>query len=448
MFYSVIVMADYFTPLLRMFMKLLCSSSFNFFTSPLNKKSATIIQSPEHFTEIKSSQTKQLQQTGLKLSEEKKLDNLISELNESFNYNDDNDKLFPIYMQLWDEINKSKEHRNYVLLEAQADKGKRSDALCCFLVEQGWLVEHANIKLPSESYVLDDLRRDALCQQAIRKLIIKGVQENIQSIVDGKNCPSNGWAKKEHEKQENILSIVCYVLGLAPKKENGAKNRLGQDPISNIVSSITNRACDFIKQNIGGEDPDRRVMHKIVDSYYRCYSNKEKLPSAEIIDKVKDEIMKTVFISSNPQDKDYNTLLDESKTLLGIEDRAYRIISKVILHPVISEKYFQQMESRVLSKHFRQSNGEKNEHISIDKEYLATDETYDIKSSQFYKDIESYLLSINKNLTENDISLCANDYYEFFRKRSGLNVPSLALLEYFQSLSGIQNKRNGFVIGR
>ncbi|WP_145573624.1 hypothetical protein [Yersinia mollaretii] len=373
--------------------------------------------------------------------EERKLCNLISELEKEFNYNDDYDKKFPIYMQIWDEINKSDDHRNYVLLEAQTNKGKRSDALCCFLVDHGWLVAHTNTEVPSQSRVLDDLRSDALCQQAIRKLIVKGVQENIQSIVNGKSSPPKGWAQKEHEKQESILSIVSYVLGLTTDKENGAKNRLGQDPISNVVSSITIRAHDFINKNIDGKNPDAIVTHKIVDSYYRCYSEKEKLPSAEIIDKVMAEITNTVFININPHNEDYHTLLDDCKRPLSIEASAYRIISKALLHPIISEKYFKHMEAIIKSGSFLQPNGEKKEYISIEKEYLATDETYHIKSSQFYKDIESHLLNINKNLTEDDILSCSMDYHQYFCKVFELKVPSLAALEPFQPLSIGSNKR-------
>ncbi|CNI95646.1 hypothetical protein HB991_15860 [Yersinia mollaretii] len=395
-----------------------------------------------HFShEKKTIKNNQIQKTDFNCFEECKLSNLISELEKDFDYNYGYDKTFPIYMQIWDEINKSDDHRNYVLMEAQANKGKRSDALCCFLVEQGWLVEHTNIEFPSQSRVLDDLRSDALCQQAIRKLIVKGVQEKIKFIVDRESYPKKGWAKKEHEKQESILSIVCHVLGLTADKENGAKNRLGQDPISNVVSSITNRAHDFIKKNIDGENPDAIVTHKIVDAYYRCYSNKEGLPSAEIIDKVKDEIINTVLISSNPHNEDYHTLLDDCKRPLSIEASAYRIISKVLLHPIISEKYFNHMEAIVKSRSFLQPNGEKKESIRIEKKYLATDETYHIKSSQFYKDIESHLLSINKNLTENDILLCSMNYHQYFCQQFDLDVPSIATLESLQALAMKPDKR-------
>ncbi|CNL06251.1 Uncharacterised protein [Yersinia mollaretii] len=410
----------------------------------VNKCISRIAKSLDFSHEKKQSKTiknNQIQKTDFNCFEERKLCNLISELEKEFNYNDDYDKKFPIYMQIWDEINKSDDHRNYVLMEAQANKDKRSDALCCFLVEQGWLVEHTNIEFPSQSHVLDDLRSDALCQQAIRKLIVKGVQENIQSIVNGKSSPPKGWAQKEHEKQESILSIVSYVLGLTTDKENGAKNRLGQDPISNVVSSITIRAHDFINKNIDGKNPDAIVTHKIVDSYYRCYSEKEELPSAEIIDKVKDEIINTVLISSNPHDKDYNTLLDDFEEPIGIEASAYKIISKVLLHPVISKKYFNHMDAIIESRPFLQSNGERKEYISIEKEYLATDETYNIKSSQFYKDIESYLLSINKNLTEGDILLCSENYHQYFCQQFDLDVPSIATLKSLQALAMKSNKR-------
>ncbi|WP_145520922.1 hypothetical protein [Yersinia mollaretii] len=411
--------------------------SLHFFYKPFSN----IKKSLDFSHEKKSIKNNLIHKVNFNCFEERKLYNLISELEKDFDYNDDYDKKLPIYIQIWDEINKSDDHRNYVLLEAQANKGKRSDALCCFLVEQGWLVEHTNIEFPSQSHVLDDLRSDALCQQAIRKLIVKGVQENIKSIVDRNLYPQKGWAKKEHEKQESILSIVCYVLGLTADKENGAKNRLGQDPISNVVSSITNRAHDFIKKNIDGENPDAIVTHKIVDAYYRCYSEKEELPSAEIIDKVKDEIINTVFISSNPHNEGYHTLLDDCKRPLSIEASAYRIISKALLHPIISEKYFNHMEAIVKSRSFLQPNGEKKESISIEKEYLATDETYHIKSSQFYKDIESYLLSMNKNLTENDILLCSMNYHQYFCKQFDLDVPSIATLESLQALAIKPDKR-------
>lgn len=414
----------------------------NLFTNLFSHKAKL----PNHFHDKKSIKNNQIQKTDFNCFEECKLSNLISELEKDFDYNYGYDKTFPIYMQIWDEINKSDDHRNYVLMEAQANKGKRSDALCCFLVEQGWLVEHTNIEFPSQSQVLDVLRRDALCQQAIRKLIVKGVQENIKSIVDRNIYPQKGWAKKEHEKQESILSIVCHVLGLTADKENGAKNRLGQDPISNVVSSITNRAHNFIKKNIDGENPDAIVTHKIVDAYYRCYSDKEKLPSAEVIDKVITEIANTVFISSNPHNEDYHTLLDDCNRPLSIEASAHKIISKAILHPIISEKYFKHIEAIVKSGSFLQPNGEKKEYIIIEKEYLATDETHNINSSQFYKDIKSYLLSFNENLTENEILSYSMDYHKYFCKVFELNVPSLAALGPFQPLSIESNKRRAVYI--
>lgn len=412
-----------------------------------NKCISRITKSLDFSHDKKSIKNNQIQQTDFNCFEERELCNLISELEKEFNYNDDYDKNFPIYIQLWEKINKSDDHRNYVLLEAQANKGKRSDALCCFLVDQEWWgVRIIDTKDPSESQVLDVLRRDALCQQAIRKLIMKGVQENIQLIVDRKSYPPNRWPDKEQEKQENILSIVCYVLGLTAKRENGAKNCLGQDAITTTVSSIANKAFCFLKQKTNDEHADQIVTHKIVDSYYRCYSDKEKLPSVEVIDKVITEIANTVFISSNPHNEDYHTLLDDFKRPLGIEASAYRLISKAILHPVITEKYFKYMESRVHSNSFRQPNGEKKEYISMEKEYLATDETQHIYSSQFYKDIKSYLLSINKNLNENEILSCSMDYHKYFCKVFKLNVPSLAALEPFQPLTIESNKRRAVYI--
>lgn len=82
------------------------------------------------------------------------------------------------------------------------------------------------------------------------------------------------------------------------------------------------------------------------------------------------------------------------------------------------------------------------------------DETLDLKSSQIYKDVKNYLLSINENLTEDDITSCAKDYYEFFREKLKLNVSSLAQLEYLQLLNSNhnhnhnKNKRNGIVFDR
>lgn len=402
---------------------------------------------PNHFHDKKTIKNNQIQQTDFNCFEEHELRNLISELENKFNYNDDYDKNFPIYIQLWEEINKSDGHRNYVLLEAQANKGKRSDALCCFLVDQEWWgVRIIDTKDPSKIEVLDDVRRNVLREQAIRKLLLKGVQDSIDFIVAGGKHPPDKWADKEKEKQEDILSIVCYVLGLTANKKNGAKERLGQDAITSTVSNIVNKALHFLQQKLNDEHPDQKVTHKIVDSYYRCYSDKEKLPSAETIDNVVTEIANTIRISSNPHDEEYHTLLDDCNRPLSIEASTYNIISKAILHPIISKKYTQRMNNRIKSESLLQPNEEKKEYIIIGKEYLATDETHNIKSSQFYKDIEGCLLTFNSKLTENEIFSCAKDYHKYFCKVFELNVPSLAALEPFQPLSIESNKRRAVYI--
>lgn len=416
-------------------MNLSCLPSAGISVSSSNKKLPNITQSPEHFAEIK-------QTTDLNSSKYNKLNNIISELNESFNYNDDYDKLFPIYMQLWDEINKSEDHHNYVLWEAQADKGKRSDALCCFLVEYEWFMTHTNMSSPSESRVLDDFRREALCEQALRKLVTRGIQNVIVSIVDKKDYSPDWKPNEEQKNQENIISQVSYILGLTTDKTNGAKNRLGMDPISNVIYPFTIQNILFIQERLGGENPALNITHTIADSYYRCHSEKEKLPSEELIDRVQNEIMETLYSNSAILTQDTSSSIDP-------ESGAYEIISKAILEPAISTMYHQQMTSKILANTYRENNGEKKKStLEIQKEYLVTDETLDLKSSQIYKDVKNYLLSINENLTEDDISSCAKDYYEFFRKKYFIDAPGLAQLEPFQSMNGIQNKRNGIVFDR
>ena len=416
-------------------MSLSCFSSPNVSVSPSNKKLTTITQSPEPSAEIK-------QTIDLNSSKYNKLNNIISDLNESFNCNDNYDKLFPIYLQLWDGINKSEGYRNYVLQKAQADEGKCSDALCCFLVEYEWLLTHSNTRSPSESLVLDDFRREALCEQAIRKLVTRGIQNVIVSIVDKKNYSPDWNANEEQKNQESIISQISYILGLTTDKTNGAKERLGMDPISNVIFTFASQDLIFIQKQVGGENPALKITHTIADSYYRCHSKKEKLPSRELIDRVQNEIKENIYKNSGISTQDAPFSIEP-------EPNAYRIISKAILDPAISVMYHKQVTSRILSNTYRENNGEKKRStVEMQKEYLVTDETLDLKSSQIYKDVNDYLLSINENLTENDILLCAKDYYEFFRERLDLNVPSLAQLEPFQSLNGIPNKRNAIVFDR
>ena len=112
-------------------MKLPCVSSPNMSVSSSNQKLTIKNKSPEHSAEIKLSKSKQPQQTDFNCSVSKNLNKIISELERVFNY-DDYDKKKSIYMKLWDEINKCKDNHTYVLLEAQAGKGKRNNALSCF----------------------------------------------------------------------------------------------------------------------------------------------------------------------------------------------------------------------------------------------------------------------------------------------------------------------------
>ncbi|MFJ1231032.1 hypothetical protein [Yersinia proxima] len=427
-------------------MKLSCFSSPTVLVSSSNKKLTAITQSPKHPAEIKSSKSKQLQQTDFNCFEEQNLKNIISELEKTFNYNDSYDKHFPIYLQLWNEINKSDDHRNYVLWEAQAGKGKRSEALCCFLVEYRWLLTHSSMESSSKSQVLDDFRREALCEQALRKLVTRGIQNVIVSIVDKKNHSPAWEANKEQEKQENIISQISYILGLTKDKNNGAKNRLGMDPISNVIFTFASQDLIFIQKLVGGENPALKITHTIADSYYKSHSKKEKLPSKKIIDRVQNEIIETIYRNSEIS-------IHNASSSINQESNTYRIISKAILDPAISKKHQQQMTSKIRTSTYRENNGEKKRSTAeIQKEYLVVDETLDLKSSQLYKDVNNYLLSINKNLTENDISLCAEDYYEFYRERLDLNVPPLVLLKSFQSQRdiqnkiGIQNKRYGIIL--
>ncbi|HDL8466719.1 TPA: hypothetical protein PXR37_003364 [Yersinia enterocolitica] len=444
MFYSVIVMADYFTLFLRIFMKLPCVSSPNMSVSSSNQKLTIKNKSPEHSAEIKLSKSKQPQQTDFNCSVSKNLNKIISELERVFNY-DDYDKKKSIYMKLWDEINKCKDNHTYVLLEAQAGKGKRNNALSCFLVEHGWRLTHTNTKYPSESRVLDDFCREALCEQALRKLVTRGIQNVIVSIVDKKKHSLNWNANEEQKNQESIISKISYILGLTTDKTDGAKERLGMDPISNIIYSFAAKDLLSIREQVGGENPALNITHTIADSYYRCHSEKENLPSEELIDCVQNEIMETIYSNSAILTQGISSSIDP-------ESSAYRIISKTILDPIISVMYEQQVVSKIQSNTYRENNGKKKSTIEIQKEYLMTDEILDLKSSQIYKDVKNYLLSINENLTEDDITSCAKDYYEFFREKLKLNVPSLAQLEYLQLLNSNhnknQNKRNGIVFDR
>ncbi|MBX9494504.1 hypothetical protein J8Z86_00090 [Yersinia enterocolitica] len=438
MFYSVIVMADYFTLFSRIFMKLCCVSSPNMSVSSSNQKLTIKNKSSEHSAEIKLSKSKQPQQTDFNCFEENNLNNLISELNELFNYNDDNDKLFPIYMQLWDEIDKSENHRNHVLWEAQANKGKCSDALCVFLVDLSRLiVEESPLYKPEK---VNDIRRTELCEEVLRKFVARGVQAEIDSIADMKINSPHWNGNEELKKQESTLSLVSYILGLTTNKKDGAKDRLGIGPVASVIGDMVNNARSFLKLRIDSHQPNIDVLHKITDSYYRCYCEKEKLPNEQLIDNVIKEVRANVSSSNSAAAKGLPSSIDP-------ESSAYRIISKAILDPAISAICQKKVESKTKSNFYRENKEEKMKStVEIQKEYLMTDETLDLKSSQIYKDVKNYLLSINENLTEDDITSCAKDYYEFYREKLKLNVPSLAQLEYFQSLNS--NKRNGIVFDR
>lgn len=429
-------------------MKLPCVSSLNDSVSSSNQKQPIKNKSSGHSAEIKLSKSKQPQQTDFNCFEENNLNNLISELNELFNYNDDNDKLFPIYMQLWNEIDKSENHRNHVLWEAQANKGKCSDALCVFLVDLSRLIVEESLLYKPEK--VKDIRPE-LCEEVLRKFVARGVQAEIDSIADMKINSPHWNGNEELKKQESTLSLVSYILGLTTNKKDGAKDRLGIGPIASVIGGMVNNARSFLKLRIDSHQPNIDVLHKITDSYYRCYCEKEKLPNEQLIDNVIKEVRASVSRSNSAAAKGVLSSIDP-------ESSAYRIISKTILDPIISVMYEQQVVSKIQSNTYRENNGKKKSTIEIQKEYLLTDETLDLKSSQIYKDVKNYLLSINENLTEDDITSCAKDYYEFFREKLKLNVPSLAQLEYLQLLNRNhnhnhnhnknQNKRNGIVFDR
>ncbi|CNJ83032.1 Uncharacterised protein [Yersinia aldovae] len=395
-----------------------------------------------NFSETKLSKIKQPQQTDFNCFEEKKLDNIISELERVFNYNDDYGKNSSIYMQLWDEINKSENHRNHVLWEAQANKGKRSDALCVFLVDLSRLRVEESILYKPEKEKVKDIRRTELCEEVLRKFVARGVQAEIDAIADMKINSPHWNGNEELKKQESTLSLVSYILGLTTNKKDGAKDRLGMGPVASVVGDVVNNARSFLKLHIHSNQPNIDVLHRITDSYYRCYCEKEKLPNEQLIDNVIKEVRASVSRSNFASAKGLPSSIDP-------ESSAYRMISKTILDPAISVMYQRQMTSKILSNVHRENNGEKKKTtVEIQKEYLATDETLDLKSSQIYKDVKNYLLSINENLTEDDISSCAKNYYEFFREKYFLDVHSLVQLEPFQSVNGIQNKRNGIIFDR
>ncbi|CNK38910.1 hypothetical protein yaldo0001_21940 [Yersinia aldovae ATCC 35236] len=395
-----------------------------------------------NFSETKLSKIKQPQQTDFNCFEEKKLDNIISELERVFNYNDDYGKNSSIYMQLWDEINKSENHRNHVLWEAQANKGKRSDALCVFLVDLSRLRVEESILYKPEKEKVKDIRRTELCEEVLRKFVARGVQAEIDAIADMKINSPHWNGNEELKKQESTLSLVSYILGLTTNKKDGAKDRLGMGPIASVIGDVVNNARSFLKLHIHSNQPNIDVLHRITDSYYRCYCEKEKLPNEQLIDNVIKEVRASVSRSNFASAKGLPSSIDP-------ESSAYRMISKTILDPAISVMYQRQMTSKILSNVHRENNGEKKKTtVEIQKEYLATDETLDLKSSQIYKDVKNYLLSINENLTEDDISSCAKNYYEFFREKYFLDVHSLVQLEPFQSVNGIQNKRNGIIFDR
>ncbi|WP_145521737.1 hypothetical protein [Yersinia aldovae] len=395
-----------------------------------------------NFSETKLSKIKQPQQTDFNCFEEKKLDNIISELERVFNYNDDYGKNSSIYMQLWDEINKNENHRNHVLWEAQANKGKRSDALCVFLVDLSRLRVEESILYKPEKEKVKDIRRTELCEEVLRKFVARGVQAEIDAIADMKINSPHWNGNEELKKQESTLSLVSYILGLTTNKKDGAKDRLGMGPVASVVGDVVNNARSFLKLHIHSNQPNIDVLHRITDSYYRCYCEKEKLPNEQLIDNVIKEVRASVSRSNFASAKGLPSSIDP-------ESSAYRMISKTILDPAISVMYQRQMTSKILSNVHRENNGEKKKTtVEIQKEYLATDETLDLKSSQIYKDVKNYLLSINENLTEDDISSCAKNYYEFFREKYFLDVHSLVQLEPFQSVNGIQNKRNGIIFDR
>lgn len=299
-----------------------------------------------------------------------------------------------------------------------------------------------------KSEKVENIRRAELCQEVLRKFIARGVQAEIDSIADMKINLLNWDGNEERKKQESTLSLVSYILGLTTNKKEGAKDRLGIGPIASVIGAMVNNARSFFKSRIDSNQPNIDVLHRITDSYYRCYCEKEKLPNEELIDNVIKEVRASV---SNSISDSHLPPVEDLPYSIDPESSAYRIISKAILDPVIRVMFQQQVASKKRSNAYRENNEEKKKStLEIQKEYLVTDETLDLKSSRIYKDVKNYLLSINEDLTEDDITSCAKDYYEFFREQLKLNVPSLAQLEYFQSLNSIQNqnKRNGIVFER
>lgn len=315
------------------------------------------------------------------------------------------------------------------------EKSQSSVALCSHIVEQAWnnmyaLVSHKINNQPE--YRLDDYRRESLCQFAIRKML-KSVNEVINSTVQSQLILQNGAVRAEaiknkQEKCEDVLSVVSYLLGLTTNKTEGAKQRYGSDPIRQVLFQEFHNNKNYIKNNRLNEGMLEDTINSLSNGYYQLNSGKEKLPNEQIINRVIKELQDSIA---------NNSLMTDSA--------AYRIISKVIIDPMIIDINYEKhchlshlnaLARTLIAKDIPIAHNRKYKHYLTDNlnnkfiRLFLLDKTFDIRKSELYQRVEQHLREINENISADDILRCCKDYYDFARKKYALKMPSLAEIEF------------------
>ncbi|WP_016671045.1 hypothetical protein, partial [Yersinia pestis] len=283
-------------------------------------------------------------------------------------------------MRVRNEIYKNLDYFYYFL-----EKSYTSVALSLLIVEQAWTNTHqpvsrGNIK---PEYRLDDYRRESLCEFAIRE-ILKTVDE---AIISQPSTTDSFTKKKNKKAYEDIISMVSYLVGLTKDKIQGAKQRYGSDPITQVLFQEFNKRNIFHDYSGNEQDVLKDAMNGIVYSCYKFYSEKEKLPSVDVIKK----IMKEVPQSINYPDS---------------ETAAYRLISKAIIDPMIIDINYEKhchlshlnaLARTLIAKDIPITHNRKYKHYLTDNlnnkfiRLFLLDKTFDIRKSELYQRVEQHL---------------------------------------------------------
>lgn len=364
------------------------------------------------------------------------IDRLIDELDNNLCHYTGKCRKLALSMKIRNEIYKNEDYLAYFL-----EKARHSVALCLQIVEQAWTnihqpVSHGNI---TPEYRMSDYRRESLCELAIR-MLLKAADEAIKSRPPAQVNISDGGVKTDaakniHIQCEDMISTVSYLLGLTTDKKQGAKQRYGSDPITQVLfQSLYNKNL-YYQYDEKSNAVLEGVIKTLSGSYYQFYSEQERLPGEQVVSRIIKEIQHSITHHQK-----------------FTETTVYRIVSKAFIDPIIMdlnyEKYQHNCHSNALARTYLNKAPRIGDHRKY-HHYLTANlshqhyfnrlfsigKTFDISKSRLYQEVEKCLLVHNEKLTAEDILLCCKDYYEFAREKYSLKIPSLAEIAFNAQLT-------------